>query len=386
MRASVAQQRDYYEVLGLAREASAEDIKRAYRQAALKYHPDRNRDAGAEEKFKEAAEAYEVLSDPEKRTRYDRYGHEGLRGVPMHDFGSMHAEDIFSIFEEMLGGAFGGGGRGRGRADRGIDIQTIIDIDLTEVATGVEKTLRFERADFCERCSGRGAEPGSKLATCRTCGGYGQVERQQNLGIFVSRVVTDCPTCHGRGQVVEKPCRDCRGSGRAPKERVIQVKIPKGIHDGQSIRIRGEGEPGPGGTARGDLRCVIRVREHPLFERDGDHLLCRMPISFTQAALGAQVDVPTLSGTTPLKIPAGTQSGTIFKLAGKGLPNLQTGRPGDEIVQVVVEIPRKLTKAQQELLRQLAATEEENPLPEARSFFDRLKDYLTGPKDEREES
>lgn len=377
MSQTVAEKRDYYDILGVARDASPDDIKKAFRQAALKYHPDRNKEAGAERHFKEASEAYEVLSDPEKRQRYDRFGHAGLNGAGMHDFSRMQADDIFSIFEGVFGDLFGGGGRRRGGA-QGVDIQTVIEVDLREVATGVEKTLRFKRADFCERCAGRGNEPGSTLTTCRTCGGYGQVERQTTMGFFVTRTVEDCPVCRGRGATPNKPCRDCQGMGRAARERVLNVKIPAGVHDGQSVRVRGEGEPGPAGTGRGDLHCVIRVRPHEFLERDGDHLICRLPIGFTQAALGAQLEAPTLTGKTPLRVPPGTQHGAVFKLPGKGLPNLHSGRVGDEIVQVLVEIPKKLSRAQEELLRQFAATEDKNVLPETKGFFERMKEYLTG--------
>ncbi len=375
---AVANRRDYYEVLGVARTAAPEEIKRAYRQAALKWHPDRNKDPHAEQRFKEAAEAYEVLSDPEKRSRYDRYGHAGLQGAGVHDFSGMGIDDIFSVFSDLFGDAFGGGGRMRPRAARGVDIQAVVEIDLRDVATGVEKSLRFERADYCDRCAGQGAEPGSKRRTCRTCGGYGQVERQTSMGFFVTRTVTECPTCQGRGDVVEKACRQCDGTGRVMKERVLNVKIPAGIYDGQTIRIRGEGEPGPTGAARGDLRCIVRIRASQFFQRDGDHLICILPISFTQAALGGQVDVPTLTGSAPLRIPAGTQHGAVFRLPSKGLPNLQTGRTGDEMVQVTVEIPRKLNREQEELLRKFAATEDKQVLPETKGFFDRVKEYLTG--------
>ena len=380
----VATKRDYYEVLGIAREAAPEDIKRAYRQAALKYHPDRNKEPGAEDKFKEAAEAYEVLSDPEKRQRYDRFGHSGLRGAGVHDFSGMGVDDIFSIFSDLFGGdIFGGMGGGRRRADRGVDIQTVIEIDLKEVLTGVEKTLRFERNDFCQRCGGQGCEPGTQRQNCGTCGGYGQVERQTSMGFFVSRQVIECPQCHGRGWMAQKPCRDCRGTGRAARERLIEVKIPAGVHDGQSIRLRGEGEPGPSGTQRGDLRCVVRVRRHEFFDRDGDHLICALPIGFTQAALGAQVDAPTLTGAAPLRIPPGTQHGAIFRLDGKGLPNLRSGRRGDQIVQVLIEIPKKLTRDQEDLLRRFAATEDQNVLPESKGFFERVKEYLTRESDQK---
>ena len=371
---------DYYEVLGIERTASPDEIKRAFRQAALKYHPDRNKEAGAEEKFKAASEAYEVLSDPEKRNRYDRYGHRGLEGVGMHDFSGMAVDDIFSVFGDIFGDMFGGfGGHVRARGDHGIDIQAVIEISLKEVATGVEKSLRFQRADFCDVCGGKGAEPGSAPKTCRSCGGYGQVERQTNMGLFVARSVIDCPACQGRGVVIERPCKKCHGSGRAPKECVINVKVPPGVHDGQRIRLRGEGEPGRSGMVRGDLHCILRVRAHAFLERDGDHLICRMPLSFTQAALGAQIEVPTLTGTAPLKIPAGTQHGAVFRLSGKGLPSLRSGRPGDEIVLVLIEIPKKLSREQRDLLRKFAASEDKDVLPESKGFFERVKEYLTGP-------
>lgn len=374
----VATKRDYYEVLGVSRSASPEEIKRAYRQAALKYHPDRNKEPGAEEKFKEAAEAYEVLSDPEKRARYDRYGHAGLSGVGLHDFSGMAVDDIFSVFGDLFGDLFGDAFGRRARADRGIDIQTVLEIDLEDVLTGVEKSLRFERMDFCERCGGQGCEPGTQRRNCPTCGGYGQVEQQTSMGFFVSRAIVDCPRCHGRGWLVQKPCQSCGGSGRTRRERVLEVKIPAGVHDGQSIRLRGEGEPGPHGTGRGDLRCVIRVRDHPFLQRDGDHLICRLPISFTQAALGGQVEVPTLTGSAPLRIPPGTQHGTVFQLPGKGLPNLRHGRRGNQIVEVVVEIPKRLNREQEELLRRFAATENRDVLPESKGFFERVKEYLIG--------
>ena len=237
----------------------------------------------------------------------------------------------------------------------------------------------FERADFCERCAGKGAEPGSSPKSCRTCGGYGQVERQANMGLFVTRQVVNCPACEGRGVVIENPCKTCHGSGRAVKECVINVKVPSGVHDGQRIRLRGEGEPGRSGMARGDLHCVLRVRSHEFLERDGDHLICRLPISFSQAALGAQVEVPTLTGTTPLKIPARHAARSCLPhRAGKGLPRLQGGRTGDEIVQVLIEIPSKLSREQRDLLRKFAATEDKSVLPESKGFFDRVKEYLTG--------
>lgn len=376
MSTRVAQKRDYYEVLGVERGAAADDIKRAFRQAALKYHPDRNREPGAEVKFKEASEAYEVLSDPEKRQRYDRFGHAGLNGAGVHDFSGMPVDDIFSMFGELFGDMLGG--RGRRGGQQGVDIQAMIEIDLGEVATGVEKQIRYERNETCEACSGSGAAPGSKPKVCRTCGGYKCVERQTNVGFFVTRTVVDCPTCRGRGAIIEQECPACAGAGLCPQQRTINVKLPAGVHAGQSVRIRGGGEPSADHRTYGDLFCEVRVRPHPFFERDGDNLICRLPITFAQAALGATVQVPTLTGAADLKIPAGTQFGAVFRLEGKGLPVRQSSRRGDEIVQVLIEVPRKLRREQEELLRKFAATEDADVAPESRGFFDRLKEYLTG--------
>jgi molecular chaperone DnaJ len=364
-----AGKRDYYEVLGLNRDAAPEQIKKAYRRAAHKYHPDRNRDdPDTEAKFKEASEAYEVLSDPAKRQRYDQFGHAGLSGAGIHDFRDMGFDDIFSMF-------FGGGRRAR-RA--GADLQTEVEVTLAEVATGTERTIEFSRNDFCDECGGTGAAPGSSRETCPTCGGYGQVEQTSGFGAIFGRVVSTCPNCHGRGTRITTPCDSCRGTGRSVKDRVVTVQIPAGIHDGQAIRIRGEGEPGEDGTQRGDLHCYTRVKPHQFLERHENDLVCRMPISFTQAALGANVEVPTLTGKAALKVPAGTQHGQIFRLAGLGLPDLRLRRRGDELVQVLVEIPKKISKDQEALLRKFAETEDTSVLPESKGFFDKLKDYLSG--------
>ena len=372
--------RDYYEVLSVSREASPDAIKKAYRQAALRHHPDRNQgDPDAEAKFKEAAEAYEVLSDPERRRRYDQFGHRGLGGAAgLHDFSSMGFEDIFSMFGDILGGGFGGR-----RRSRGADLRANIEISLDEVATGVERTLEFRRNDFCDTCGGTGAAPGSKRQTCPTCNGYGQVEQAGGLGALFGRVVTACPSCSGRGEVVVTPCRKCGGRGLAPKERVVTVKIPPGIHDGQVIRVRGEGEAAPGG-GRGDLHCYVSVTAHELFERNNQDLICRMPLSFTQAALGCQVEVPTLNGLADLRIPAGTQHGQLFRLRNQGLPGLQSGRKGGQLVQVLIEIPRKLNKEQQDLLRSFAETEDRSVMPESRGFLEKVVSYLSGDRDETE--
>jgi molecular chaperone DnaJ len=366
--------RDYYEVLSVTRDASAEQIKKAYRRAAHKHHPDRNAsDPSAEVKFKEAAEAYEVLSDPVKRQRYDQFGHAGVAGAGVHDFSHMRVDDIFSMFDDIFGG-FGGGRR---RA-AGIDLQTEVTISLAEVASGVERPVRFTRRDLCGECGGNGAQPGSRRQTCPTCGGYGQVEQTGGLAGLFGRVITTCPACRGAGSKVLTPCRSCRGSGRVAVERELSIKIPAGIHEGQAVRIRGEGEPGDEASARGDLHCYVHVSAHPFFERHNNDLLCRMPLSFTQAALGAKVEVPTLEGRAELTIPAGTQHGQMFRLAGKGLPDLRHNRRGDEVVQVLVEIPKRLNKEQEALLRQFATTEDKSVLPESKGFFDRVMEYLSG--------
>lgn len=369
-----AEKRDYYEVLGVARDAAPDQIKKAYRRAAHKYHPDRNRDdPDSEVRFKEAAEAFEVLSDAAKRQRYDQFGHAGLSGAGVHDFSHASVDDIFSMFTDIFGGGVGG----RRRApNSGADLQTEVEITLTEVAEGAERTLEYARQDFCETCGGTGAAKGAERVGCNTCGGYGQVEQATGFGALFGRVVTACPRCRGRGTMVTSPCSDCGGEGRAPKRRTVTVQIPAGIQDGQAVRVRGEGEAGTQGGPRGDLHVYVHVKPHEFLERHRDDLLCRMPISFTQAALGAEVEVPTLNGRASLRIPPGTQNGQVFRMAGLGLPSVRSGRRGDEHVQVFVEIPRKLSKDQEGLLRQFAETEDKHVLPESRGFFDKLMDYF----------
>lgn len=381
----VAEKRDYYEVLGVSRDAAADEIKKAYRQAALKYHPDRNReDPTAETRFKEAAEAYEVLSDPEKRARYDRFGHRGVEGRGVHDFSHMGVQDIFSMFEDIFGGGMFGGGRRGGRG--GVTLEMEIELTLEEVATGVQRPIEFERLEMCDRCSGSGAEPGSKRRTCPSCGGYGQVEQTSGFGSLFGRIVTTCPTCRGKGTIITTPCRQCRGSGRQPKHRSLSVQLPAGIQDGQAVRIAGEGEPSENGGVRGDLHVFVRIKPHPFFERHGQDLLCKVPISFTQAALGARIEVPSLTGRVEIKIPAGTQHGQMFRLNGKGLPSLRTNRLGDEIVQVWIEVPKKLNKKQEQLLREYAKSEDKAVLPESKGFFDKLAEFFSGGKPEQAES
>ena len=366
------EKRDYYEVLNVARNAGPEDIKRAYRKGALKWHPDnaRSNKPEAEARFKELAEAYEVLSDPEKRQIYDRYGHQGLRGAGVHDFSGMGADDIFSMFADIFGVNFGGGRRAQGR---GYDLETVVDLSLQEVAKGTDKTLEFERVDFCDACGGSGAKPGTSPKRCATCGGYGQVETSGG-GFF--RMVRTCPTCRGAGQVVSEPCPECHGTGRMKKKRVLSVHIPPGVHEGQAVRVRGEGEPGETAGLRGDLRCYVRVQQHPFLVRDGDNLVCQVPITFTQAALGAKVEVPTLGGKEDLAVPAGTQHGECLRIRNHGLPHARSGKKGDQVVQFVIEVPRKLSRKQEDMLRQLAQIEDTDVQPARKGFLDKLKEYL----------
>jgi molecular chaperone DnaJ len=373
-------QRDYYEVLGVERTASVDEIKRAYRRLAMKYHPDRNPgDAEAELKFKECAEAFEVLSDADKRQRYDRYGHEGLRGTGMHDFRTMDPNDIASMFEDLFGDLgfgsfFGGRSRGRGGSRRGFDLETSIEVALKDVLTGTSTQVQFTRQDLCEKCGGSGAKPGTSPQVCGTCGGQGRVAMRQ--GFF--QMVRTCPTCEGQGKVVRDRCTECRGTGRSPRARTLEIKVPPGIGDGNVIRIAGEGEPGQQGGPRGDLHVVVRVKPHKLFERHGDDLVMRTPITFSQAALGARLRVPTLDDEAELVIDSGTQHGQTRALAGHGLPNLRTGRRGDLIVQMLIEIPKKLTAKQESLLREFAATEDYDVLPQSKGFWDKVKGMIGG--------
>jgi len=380
----MATKRDYYEILGVSRSADGEQIKRAYRKLAMKYHPDRNPgDEEAEVKFKEAAEAYEVLTDPSKRERYDRYGHEGLRGTSGHDFSHMDAGDIFSMFEDIFGGfgGFGGAGRGRRgqRAQRGYDLETQVEITLEEVLHGCEKEIDFTREDLCENCNGTGGKPGSEPIVCATCGGAGKVQQSGFGGMF--RMVTSCPSCQGQGRYYGEKCGSCHGKGRKPRHRVLTVRVPAGVREGQAVRVAGEGEPGPAGNGsegpRGDLHVVVTIKEHKLFERDGDHLILRMPISFTQAALGATIETPTLEDQEQITIRPGSQHGDMIRLEGRGLPNLRSGQRGDMIVLQMIEIPKKLSAKQKELLREFAETEDRSVMPHSNGFWERIKEYLS---------
>lgn len=369
---TMSAKRDYYEVLGVQRSASAKIIADSYRKLAIKYHPDKN--PGDEEaviRFKEAAEAFEVLSDADKRSRYDRFGHAAVGGAGAH---FTDVNDIFSAFGDIFGDSVFGdlfGGRNR-RASKGADVRANVTLDLIEAARGVTKTVEFERHELCETCQGSGAKPGSKPERCGYCGGRGQVI--QSTGIF--RVQTSCPSCHGAGNVVKDPCTGCNGEGYVLKMVKRDILIPAGIDDQMRVRLTGEGEPSPNGGPRGDCYCFIRVKEHSLFQRDGQNLIVRIPITYSQAALGTTLEVPTLNHTHELKVPAGTQSGEVFKLRGRGLPHPRSRDIGDLLVQVNIDVPRKLSEKQQQILRELAEHEHANVTPQRKSFLDKVKKYF----------
>ncbi|MCS7046248.1 MAG: molecular chaperone DnaJ [Gemmataceae bacterium] len=363
--------KDLYEVLGVTRNASDEEIKKAYRALAMKYHPDRNvGDEQAAAKFKEAAEAYAVLSDPEKRSLYDRYGHAGLEGAGMPDMADV--ESIFEHFGDLFSDFFGGGRR-RPRGPRpGENIQVRLEIDLVEAARGVRKKITIPRKEICDECRGNGCKRGAQPVACRQCHGRGVVLLSQ--GFF--RIQQTCRGCGGSGVVITDPCPKCRGWGKMDVQRTLDLDLPAGVFDGFTFAVHGEGSAGAPGGPRGDLICEVRVREHPLLQRDGDHLYCRVPITFSQAALGGEVLIPTLEGTVTYQLPAGLQSGELVSLPGKGMPNLRTGRRGDLKVQVIVETPRTLSKRQEELFRQLAELDNKHVTPQRKSFFEKVKEFF----------
>lgn len=343
---------DYYEILGVDREASTDEIKKCYRKLAMQYHPDRNPgDKEAEEKFKEAAEAYEVLSDEGKRQLYDRYGHEGLNNSGFRGFSGV--EDVFASFSDIFGDIFGfGGARSRSRtaARAGADLRYDLEISFMEAAFGTTRDIDVEKYETCEQCGGTGATPGTKPETCPRCRGRGQVT--QTSGFF--SISTTCPQCRGEGQIITDPCRNCRGSGRSKIRKTVSVKIPAGVEAGSRLRLRGEGEQGDYGGPHGDLYVFIEVNPHEIFQRSGDDVICRISISFIQAALGASIEVPTLNGTEKLKIPRGTQPGKIFRLKGKGIPHLRGYGRGDQILETIVIIPTDLNRKQEALLKEFA--------------------------------
>jgi molecular chaperone DnaJ len=371
-------QRDYYEVLGVTRTASVDEIKAAYRKCALKWHPDRHPEdkAEAEAKFRESTEAYSVLSDSQKRQIYDTYGHSGLSGVGGGvDFSGTIFQDFHDIFGDFFGfeDLFSGGRRSR-RSQRGSDLRYDMTLTFEEAAAGVNTKVKIPRQEFCSACKGTGAKAGTGVVACQTCGGRGQLAYQQ--GFFT--ITRTCPACQGAGQIIKERCTECRGQGRVEKERTIELRIPPGVDTGTRLRVQGEGEPGPNGGPTGDLYVVLEVKEHPFFERRGADLYCTIPISIAQAALGAELQVPGLGGDEKLKIPEGTESGAVFRVRGKGLADPHGGGKGDLYYHVRVLTPTKLTREQRKLIEQLGASlkVENKPAERGSSLFDKVKDIF----------
>ncbi|HMO15507.1 MAG TPA: molecular chaperone DnaJ [Pirellulaceae bacterium] len=369
----MGKKRDYYEVLGVARNAAKSDIAKSYRKLAARYHPDTNPgDEDASFKFKEAAEAYEILSDDGKRARYDQFGHAGVEGMGS---GFSSPEDIFSAFSELFGGgAFGDlfGGRNGHRVRKGNDVRVDVVLTLEEAARGVSKNVSFRRSEKCSSCDGSGAERGTQPETCPTCHGRGQVLHASGI----LRIQSTCPQCQGRCYIVIAPCSDCRGNGYIAQKVEIEVAIPPGVDDGTRMRIRGEGEPSPDNGPPGDCYCFIQVKQHAIFHREGGNLIVEIPIAYTQAVLGAEIQVPSLQGMETLTIPRGTQSGEVFRIAGRGMPDPHGRRTGDLLVSVHIETPKKVTERQETLLRELAELEHTNVSPQRKSFLDKIKNYF----------
>jgi len=370
--------RDYYQVLDVPRTASEADIKKAYRRLAMKFHPDRNPgDHEAEDKFKEAKEAYETLTDAQKRAAYDQFGHAGVDGMRGGGGGGFDPRDAFGdIFGDVFGDIFGGGRRGRSQVFRGADLRYELELDLEQAVFGDTASVEFTTLAECDECSGNGSAKGSKPSTCEACRGAGQVRMQQ--GFFT--VQQTCPRCHGRGQVVSDPCGKCRGQGRLRKQKTLSVKVPPGVDTGDRIRLSGEGEAGRNGGPAGDLYVEVRVREHAIFERDGAHLSCEVPVSFARAALGGSIEVPTLDGTATIKVPPETQSGRVFRLREKGIKPVRGGPTGDLFCRVVVETPVHLTREQKDLLQKFEDSLQKDAKrhhPREESWLDGVKRFFT---------
>jgi molecular chaperone DnaJ len=377
----VASKRDYYEVLGIDRSAPETEIKKAYRRLAKKYHPDVNPgDEVAEAKFKEANEAYEILIDPQKREKYDRFGHAGFENGGFDGFGGFGDFDfggIGDIFESFFGGSgFGRSSRNRNGPKKGADLKYSLEISFEEAAFGVEKEISVNRVEACSECKGSGAKQGTTPIKCEHCGGSGQMQDKQNtpFGQFVN--IKACDVCQGEGKIVMEPCPACSGKGKIKKVRSVKIRVPAGIDDGQTISLRGEGEPGTKGGPVGDLYVVIHVLPHSIFQRQGNDVVCEIPITFVQAALGSEMEVPTLDGKVKYTIPEGIQTGSVFRLKGKGIPFLRGNGRGDQFVKVHVEVPRRLDDNQKEILRQFAKVSGDEVHEQRRGFFDKMKDAL----------
>jgi len=367
------EEKDFYRILGVARDASADEIKKAYRKLAHEFHPDKHSgDKGKEDRFKLINEAYETLKDPNKRANYDRSGYagSGAGGFGGQDAG--FGADFQDIFSDVFSDFFGGGGRRRPGPERGPDLRFDLEISFEEAAFGTEKTIRVPRTVQCNTCGGSGAKPGTHATTCSTCGGAGQVRFQQ--GFF--SIARTCPGCQGAGSVIKDPCTDCRGSGRVKSVSPLTVKIPGGVDSGSRLRLAGEGEYGERNGPSGDLYIFISVLPHPIFKRENDDVICEVPISFTQAALGAEIEVPTIEGPVKLKVPAGTQSGKVFRMPGKGIASVHTGRRGDEQIIIKLETPTKLNKRQKDLLQEFAEISGEDTTPLRKNFFSKVKEIF----------
>jgi len=376
----VAEKRDYYEILGVSRDADETELKKAYRKLAKQYHPDMNpNDKDAEAKFKEINEAYAVLSDPQKRKQYDMYGHSGLDGTGFDGFSGFGGFDFGfeDIFDTFFGGSpFGRSTRRKSGPRRGNDLKYSLEISFLEAAFGVTKEINVTRMQLCHVCGGSGSKLGTKPETCRHCNGTGQIRHVQATPFGQMVNMRTCEVCRGEGTIITNPCDECRGNGRVQKISKISINVPAGIDNGQTISLRGEGEPGMMGGPPGDLYVSIRVKPHPLFKREGYDVICEIPITFTQAALGAELEIPTLEGTIKYNIPEGTQTGTVFRLKNKGIKHLRSNAKGDQLVRVNVEVPTKLSAKQKELLKQFAEISGDEVFQQRKSFFDKMKDLF----------